>query len=39
MSAAGTGQARADDMLLLPSAWTYEARLPMEAWILGFGST
>ena len=29
-SAPGTGPAGADDMLLLPSAWTYEAGLPTE---------
>ena len=28
MRALGTGPARADDMLLLPSAWTYEAGVP-----------
>ena len=32
----GTGPARVDDMLLLPSSWTYEAGLPTEAWIPGF---
>ena len=32
----GTGPARADDMLLLPSVWTYEAGLPIKACILGF---
>ena len=32
----GTGPARVDDMLLLPSSWTYEAGLPTEAWgVLG----
>ena len=36
MSAPGIGPAKADDMLLLPSSWTYEAGLPTEAWILGF---
>ena len=36
MSTLGTRLARADDMLLLPSALTYEAGLPTEAWILGF---
>ena len=36
MSVPSTGPARANDMLLLPSAWTYEAGLPTEAWILGF---
>ena len=36
MSILGTGPAKADDMLLLPSAWTYEAGLATEAWILGF---
>ena len=36
MSVPGTGPARADDMLLLPSSWTYEAGLPAEAWIPGF---
>ena len=36
MSVPGTGPARADDMLLLPSAWTYEAGQPKEAWIPGF---
>ena len=36
MSDPGTGPAGADDMLLLPSAWTYEARLPTEVWIPGF---
>ena len=35
-SAPGTGPAEADDMLLLPSAWTYEAGLPIEVWIPGF---
>ena len=35
-SAPGTGPARGDDMLLLPSAWTYEAGLPTEAWIPRF---
>ena len=35
-SALGTEPTRADDMLLLPSAWTYEAGLPTEAWIPGF---
>ena len=35
-SALGTGPARADDMLLLPSAWTYEMGLPTEAWIPEF---
>ena len=35
-SAPGIGPTRADDMLLLPSAWTYEAGLPTEAWIPGF---
>ena len=35
-SAPDTGPAKADDMLLLPSAWTYEAGVPMEAWIPGF---
>ena len=35
-SAPGIGPARADDMLLLPSAWTYEAGVPTEAWIPGF---
>ena len=36
MSAPGTGLAKTDDMLLLPSAWTYEAGLPTEAGIQGF---
>ena len=36
MSVPGTGPAKADDMLLLPSAWTYEVGLPTEAWIQGF---
>ena len=31
MSALGIGPARANDVLLLPSAWTYEAGLPTEA--------
>ena len=31
MSTPSTGPARADDMLLLPSTWTYEAGLPTEA--------
>ena len=35
-SALGTRPAWADDMLLLPSAWTYEAGLPTEVWIAGF---
>ena len=35
-SAPGTGPARADDMLLLLSAWTYEVGLPTEVWIPGF---
>ena len=35
-SAPGTGPTKADDMLLLPLAWTYEAGLPTEAWIPGF---
>ena len=35
-SAPGIGQARVDDMLLLPSLWTYEAGLPTEAWIPRF---
>ena len=35
-SALGTGPARADDMLLLPSAWTYEVGLPTEEWIPEF---
>ena len=35
-SAPGTGPARADDMLLLPLAWTYEAGFPTGAWIPGF---
>ena len=35
-SAPGTGPTRVDDILLLPSTWTYEARVPIEAWILGF---
>ena len=34
--APGTGLARADDILLLPSAWTYETGFPTEVWILGF---
>ena len=36
MSAPCIGLTRADNMLLLPSAWTYEARLPVEAGIPGF---
>ena len=36
MSAQGTGPAWADDMLLLPSTWTYEAGLPTEVWIPRF---
>ena len=36
MSAPGTGPAEADDMLLLPSAWTYEAGFPTEV-SHGFG--
>ena len=36
MSSPGTELARVDDMLILPSAWTYEAGLPIEAWIPGF---
>ena len=36
ISALGIGPARADDMLLLPSTWTYETGLPTEAWIPGF---
>ena len=36
MSAPGIGLAKADDMLLLPSAWTYEAGFPTEAWIPRF---
>ena len=36
MSVPSTGPTRADDMLLFPSAWTYEAGLPTEAWIQGF---
>ena len=32
----GTGPVGADDMFLLPSAWTYEAGLPTEVWIPGF---
>ena len=35
-SVLGIGPAKADDMLLFPSAWTYEAGLPTEAWILVF---
>ena len=35
-SAPGKGPAEADDMLLLPSALTYEAGLPTEVWIPGF---
>ena len=35
-SAPGTGPAKPDDMLLLPSAWTYEAGLPPEARIPRF---
>ena len=35
-STPGTRPTRADNMLLLPSAWTYEAGVPMEAWIVGF---
>ena len=35
ISALGIGPTRADDMLLLPSAWTYEAGVPTEAWIPG----
>ena len=35
-SAPGTRPAGADDMLLLPSSWTYEAGLPTEVWIPGF---
>ena len=35
-SAPGTGLAGADDMLILPSAWTYEVGLPTEVWIPGF---
>ena len=31
-----TGPTKADDMLLLPSSWTYEAGLPTEAWIPRF---
>ena len=30
-SAPGRGPAKADDMFILPSAWTYETGLPMEA--------
>ena len=36
MRATDTGSARADDMLLLPSAWAYEEGLPTEAGIPGF---
>ena len=36
MRATDTRSVRADDMLLLPSAWTYEEGLPTEAGILGF---
>ena len=36
MSSLGTGPARANDMLLLPSTWTYEAGVQMEAWMPGF---
>ena len=36
MRATNAGPARVDDMLLLPSAWTYEDGLPMEAGIPGF---
>ena len=35
-SALSTRPTRADDMLLFPSAWTYEAGLPIEVWISGF---
>ena len=35
-SASVTGPARADDMLLLASAWTHEEGLPVEAGISGF---
>ena len=34
MSAPGTGPARADDMLLLPSAWAHEKGLSTKAGIL-----
>ena len=36
MSVPSTGLTKVDDMLPLPSAWTYEAGLPTEAWIPGF---
>ena len=36
MRATDAGPARADDMLLLPSTWTYEEGLPTEVGILGF---
>ena len=36
MSTPGTRPTRANDMLLLPSTWTYEAVFLTEAWILGF---
>ena len=34
--ATNIGSARANDMLLLPSAWAYEEGLPTEARIPGF---
>ena len=36
MRATDAGPVRADDMLLLPSAWTYEEGLPTAAGIPGF---
>ena len=36
ISALGIGSTRADDMLILSSAWTYEVGLPTEAWIPRF---
>ena len=35
-SAPSIGSAKADDMLIFPLAWTYEAELPKEAWIPRF---
>ena len=34
-----TGPARADDMLLLPSTWTYEAGLPTDPRVLDWRSS